>query len=371
MRYLFGFVGALALMAGCSGDSAGTDSPEAELINDYLDAYIEEYLSPDGPGFALAVLGPDNEPVLQRAYGMANPDQALAIGSSTPFELASVSKMFTATAILILYEDGLLDLDDPISRFFPEGPPSWDQITVHHLLTHQSGLPIALGVWAYQTNEEVLNWFIDQPLSAQPGSEYVYNNGGYVLLALIVERVSDQAFQDFMVQRIFEPLAMEHSQIVDRFPPEVDGAALSQVDPSAPPDLPERVVGSAGQYSSIEDLMRWEDELRNVTLISPESLQLALTPYVTTIETCEYGYAWQICERQGWPADVYHTGLRNGFQSMLYRAPSEGLAVIMVSNGGLENAYRMLGFNVAYLYLAGEIWREFDAPCESEFCELR
>jgi len=188
---------------------------------------------------------------------------------------------------------------------------------------------------------------------------------------LIVERVSDQPFEDFLAERIFEPLGMEHTQIVDRFPPEVSGAALSQVDPSAPQDFPIQVVGPGGQYSSIEDLMRWEAELRNVTLISPESLQLAQTPYVATEGSCGYGYAWQLCEYEGWPADMYHTGLRNGFQSMLYRAPSEGLAVIMVSNGSLEYANRALGFNVAYLYLEGEVWTELDAPCPDEFCDFR
>ena len=375
MRILFTFMCALALgVMGCSGDD-GVVSPEAQLINEYLDTYIEEHLTPDGPGFALAVVGPNNEIVLKRAYGMANRDEGLPIGFDTPFEIASVSKNFTAMAILILYEDGLLELDDPISRFFPEGPASWDEITVHHLLTHLSGLPITLGVGVGWTNEEVLDWYMEQPLSVEPGSEYVYNNGGYVLLALIVERVSDQAFEDFMAERVFEPLAMQHSQIVDRFPPEVGGAALSQLDtpppPGLPPDLPRRAVGFAGQYSSIEDLVRWEAELRDVTLISPESLELALSPLTGAPEPCGYGYGWVSCEYEGWPADVYHTGKWSGFESIFYDAPSEGLSVVMVSNGYLEKPYRALGYNVAYLYLEGEIWKELDEPCVGDFCDVR
>lgn len=372
MRILFTVVFMLAVGAmGCSGDGGG-GSAEAQLINEYLDTYIEEYLTPDGPGFALAVVGPNNEIVLKRAYGMADRDEGLAIGFDTPFEVASVSKMFTATAILILYEDGLLELDDPISRFFPAGPASWEQVTVHHLLTHTSGLPVSLQVGIGWTNEEVLAWYMDQPLGAEPGSRYVYNNGGYVLLALIVERASDQSFEDFMAERVFEPLAMQHSQIVDRFPPEVSGAALSRLDPSVqPPDLPRRATGWAGQYSSVDDLMRWGVELRDVTLISPESLQLALSPLTGAPEPCGYGYGWVSCEYEGWPADVFHIGKLSGFESIFYRAPSEGLIVVMVSNGYLEKPYRALGYNVAHLYLEGEIWKELDEPCEGDFCDVR
>jgi CubicO group peptidase (beta-lactamase class C family) len=373
MRFFVGLVLALALgVMGCSGSDDGGLSPEALLINEYLDTYIEEHLTPDGPGFALAVVGPNNEIVLKRAHGVANRDEGLPIEFDTPFEVASVSKMFTATAILILYEDGLLELDDPISRFFPEGPASWEQITVHHLLTHLSGLPVSLQVGIGWTNEEVLDWYMDQPPGAEPGSEYVYNNGGYVLLALIVERASDQAFEDFLAERVFEPLAMQHSQIVDRFPPEVSGAALSKLDPSVgPPDLPRRAVGFSGQYSSIDDLMRWEVELRDATLISSESLELALSPLTGPPEPCGYGYGWVSCEYEGWPADVYHTGKWSGFEAMFYRAPSEGLLVVMVSNGYLEKPYRALGYNVAHLYLEGEIWKDLDEPCEGDFCDLR
>ncbi len=389
MRCLFGFMCVLALgVVGC-GDSEGTGgsggdggvggggaggdggaagvggnggepSPEAELIGQYLDEYAENYLDPEGAGYALAVLGPDGV-VIEKAHGMAIIGESIPTEMDTSFDLASVSKMFAAMAVLILYEEGKLGLDDPITEFFPEGPAAWDAITVHHLLTHQSGFPefATLQGW---TNEEILDWLKDEQLEAAPGSQYMYSNANYTTLALLVERVAEQAFEDFMDERIFDPLGMENSEVVPRFPPDVDGGAWSYLG-SQPLTFPSRATGATQQYSSIEDLERWEAELRDPTLVSSETLELALTGHVARGDGCDYGYGWVICEEdEAWPYNQGHNGFIHGFRAMFFRVPSHGLAVMMASNGAFEGAYRAFMWNVAYLYLEGEIWQENVAP---------
>jgi CubicO group peptidase (beta-lactamase class C family) len=257
-------------------------------------------------------------------------------------------------AVLILYDDGKLGFDDPITKFFPEAPATWDAITVHYLLTHQSGFAefATLQGW---TNEEILKWLKDEPLAFYPGDQHVYSNANYTTLALLVERVAEQPFEDFMDERIFDPLGMENSEVVPRFPPDVEGGAVSYLG-TQPLMFPSRAVGSTQQYSSMADLERWEAELRDPTLVSPATLELALTGHVASGGGCDYGYGWAICEENGtWPYNQNHTGWTQGFRTMFFRVPSNGLAVVMASNGAFEGAYQAFMWNVARLYLEGEI----------------
>ena len=314
---------------GGVGGLGGELSPEAALIDQYLDEYAESYLDPEGAGYAIAVVGPDGV-ILEKTHGMAIIEEAIPITMDTAFDLGSVSKMFTAMAVLMLHEDGGLDLDDSITSFFPEGPAAWDSITVHHLLTHQSGFPefATLQGW---TNDEVLDWLLEQPLEADPGDQYVYSNAGYVLLALLVERVAEQPFERFVDDRIFGPLGMESSEVVPRYPPDVEGGAFSYLG-SLQLTFPSRATGATQQYSSLKDLERWESELRNPTLVSPETLDLMWTGYVLQGDGCEYGYAWVICEENepwaSWPPSQNHNGFIHGFRTMFFRVPSAGLAVM-------------------------------------------
>jgi CubicO group peptidase (beta-lactamase class C family) len=346
--------------AGGQDRLAHDGSREAELIEAYLDGYAESYLDSEGAGFALAVLGPDGV-VIEKVHGMAVLEDSIPISADTSFDLASVSKMFAAMAVLILYEDGELELDDPITGFFPEGPAAWDAITVHHLLTHQSGFPefATLQGW---TNQQILDWLLDEPLEGGPGERYLYSNANYTTLALVVERVAEQPFERFMKERIFNPLGMESSEVVPHWPPDVEGGAVSYLG-SMPLTFPSRATGATQQYSSIRDLERWEAELRDPTLVSTETLELGLTGHVARNDGCEYGYGWVICEDNGaWPYHQNHNGLIHGFRTMFFRVPSHGLAVMMASNGAFEGAYLALMWNVARLYLEGVIWQENTAP---------
>ena len=280
MRYLVGSVCVLALGVLACGETSGSARPSAAEIEQFVDDYVADRLVSGGPGLAVAVMGPDGV-VFEKVYGTANLEAELPVASDTPFELASASKQFNATAVMILYEDGLVHPDDLVADYFPEAPPEWRQLgmTVHHPLTHQSGIH-NLNSWdSGWSNLQTLAYAIYTPLDFTPGARYTYSNTGYVLLALLVERVSGQTFEDFLQEQIFQPLAMAQSSVPRAQPPDIPGRARSCREGELF-ELPLLTVGSRGQYSSLDDLETWELALRNPTVVSAETQELMFTGYV-------------------------------------------------------------------------------------------
>ncbi len=352
MRYLTTFLFVFALtvvpLVGCGGDGDQT----AELLEEFLDDYLAERVEPDGPGVAVAVVGPAGV-VFEKAYGMANLEESIPIGLDTPFDLASVSKQFTAMAVMILYEEGKLPTQDLISDVFPEALPEWSTITVHHLLTHQSGFPDYIndqGFWAPfgWVNEDVLAYLIDTPLEFAPGDRWEYSNSGYVMLALLVERVAEQPFEAFIHERIFDPLGMASSLLTEEDPPDLPNRALTYRADGEPHAYVLGTTGSGRIYSTIDDLKLWEAGLRDATLVSRDTLDLMFTRYVSSSLSatfsfdCSYGYGWEICDNDGWPAAQVHGGRGLGELTGIMRLPEEDVAFIMLSNGGFDWAWEMV-----------------------------
>jgi len=384
MRYLVGFACVLALgvvpVVGCSsdgdaggsggsagvggigGEGGGAPNRTAEL-EEFLDDYIDQQVKVDDTGIAVALVGPGGVVELERTYGMANLEESVALTSETVFELASVSKQFTATAIMMLYEEGLVAPEDPVSETFSEGPAEWASMTVHHLLTHQSGLPDYAndqppGTVEGWSNADVLAYLLETSLEFPPGDEFEYSNSGYAMLAMLLERVTGESFADFLQQRIFEPLGMSDTLVPAVAPPDVPNLARGYrlghlVEYSS------RTNGAGHQHSTLEDLIQWELGIRDAALLSPDTLALMFTRHVdipvekrvSHFDDCDYGYGWMTCSAKVGPL-LHHGGRTGGFRTLIDRDPAANVTVIMLSNGSYEWTFE-IGDDLIEFYRKG------------------
>lgn len=312
------------------------------------------------PGACVLVIR-DGRPVVRRSFGLADLEAGTAASPATNYRLASVTKQFTAAAILLLAEDGRLGLDDPVGRWLPSLPPAPAAATLHQLLTHTAGLPdyedhvpapAAGGPTRVQLRDaDVLRLLEphDRTLFA-PGSAYRYSNSGYALLALVVERASGRGFPAYLRENIFLPSGMDATQArVDHGPPvahralghSLVGGAWRRTDQ----DATSAVLGDGGVYSSIDDLARWDAALRPGRLLSAGSLALAFTPHVATDQPgTGYGYGWRIAGDTQW-----HPGETIGFRNVVVRWPRRGLTVVVLTNRNAPEPHS-LALRIAALF---------------------
>jgi CubicO group peptidase (beta-lactamase class C family) len=290
------------------------------------------------PGASVLVLR-DGEAVVRRAYGLAEVESGAAATPATNYRLASVTKQFTATAILLLVEDGRLHLDHPASKWLPGLPAAARGITVRQLLTHTSGLidyedVMPGGLDAQLRDADVLRLLASQDRTYfAPGTAYRYSNSGYALLALIVEAASDRGFAAFLRERIFMPLGMrdtvayeEGVSVVPRraFGYSHERGAWVRTDQSAT----SAVLGDGGIYSSIDDLAKWDAALYDERLLRADSLRLAFTPATATDDaTVRYAFGWRITGETAW-----HSGETIGFRNVIVRYPQRRLTVVVLTN---------------------------------------
>jgi CubicO group peptidase (beta-lactamase class C family) len=311
-----------------------------------IDVLMARYQG-EAPGASLLVIK-DSKPLVKRGYGQANLETHEAATPATNYRLASVSKQFTAAAILLLAERGKLSLDDHVRHWLPELPAAHEQITIRQLLSHGGGLidyeDLMPADQTAQINDaDVLRMLTAEPRSYfAPGTSYRYSNGGYVLLGLIVERASGQSLQDFLSKNIFQPLGMTHTLLYVRGGPEVahraygyseDGGHWVQTDQS--PTSATR--GDGGIYSSIDDLAKWDAALYDHRLLSDASRQLAFSPQNKVsgeTDVDSYGFGWRI------HGDVlWHSGESMGFRNVIIRWPKQHLTVILLSNRNEPEPY--------------------------------
>lgn len=302
-----------------------------------IDALMQRY-SGHVPGASVLVVL-DGRTVVSRAFGMADLEAGIAAGPSTNYRLASVTKQFTATAILLLVEDGKLGLDDKVRRWLPVPPPATDTITVRHLLTHTSGLIDYEDIIPDDTTRQLRDADVLRLLSTQnrtyfaPGTDYRYSNSGYALLALIVERASGESFQEFLRDRIFQPLGMRHTLAYVEGGPAVPERAYgySEVEGGwqrTDQSLTSAVLGDGGIYSSIDDLAKWDAALYDDRLLGDASRSLAFTAHTATDDPdVRYGFGWRITGDTVW-----HSGETMGFRNVIVRYPKRRLTVVILSN---------------------------------------
>jgi CubicO group peptidase (beta-lactamase class C family) len=275
---------------------------------------------------ALAKRGQFNGSILVSAQGKTLYRNAFGTDTSrkkftpeTISEIASVSKGFTAMAIMMLAEQGKLSYDDPIERYLPELGPVSIGVTIRHLLTHSSGLPDVgdLGIDNSKLSNSIAIEAL-QKLKANlhvPGQKYLYSNTGYLLLGSIVERVSGEKFKDFLREHIFIPLSMSSTS------------------------LPGEPAGMGNILSNVDDLLKWEESFYTEKLIHKSSIDTAFTPYPVKEGTSSYGFGWNITSLNG-EKFVWHTGNTNFFRAFIGRLLPERIAVIILTQSE-EDSKRM------------------------------
>lgn len=324
-------------LAGCATGGGAVQASVDALMRDYAG---------DVPGAAVLVIR-DGTPVVSRAYGLADLEVRTAATPRTNYRLASVTKQFTAAAVLLLVEDGRLALDDRARRWLPSLPAAADAVTIRHLLTHTSGLIDYEDVMpAAQTTQlrdaDVLHLLESQDRTYfPPGTDYRYSNSGYALLALIVERASGRNFAAFARERIFAPLDMRStvayeegiSTVANRaYGYSFERGAWVRTDQSPT----SAVLGDGGIYASIQDLVRWDAALYDDRLLSDASRRLAFTAHAKTDEpdVDGYGYGWRIRGESLW-----HSGETIGFRNVIVRWPRQRLTVVVLTNRNAPEPY--------------------------------
>jgi CubicO group peptidase (beta-lactamase class C family) len=300
------------------------------------------------PGASLLVLK-DGKPLIRRGYGLANLEQHEKASPATNYRLASVTKQFTAAAILLLAQDGRLKLDDSIRRWLPSLPATTDKVTLRELLSHTGGLIDYEDLIPPGTTEQLNDNDVLRMLSATsksyfaPGSAYRYSNSGYVLLGLVVEQASGESLPAFLQQRIFRPLHMDHTLMYVRGGPEVNDRAYGYSEQNGvwkrtDQDLTSATRGDGGIYSSIDDMAKWDAALYDSRLLSDASRKLAFSPHVKVIGEpyeARYGFGWRITGDTLW-----HSGESIGFRNVIVRWPQQHLTVILLSNRNDPEPYR-------------------------------
>jgi CubicO group peptidase (beta-lactamase class C family) len=308
---------------------------------------------PDSPG--ACILAVDNgEVVFQKGFGVANVDTKAPCTPQTNFRMASVSKQFTATAIMMLVDQGKLSLDDTLDKFFPSFPDYGKQITVKQLLTHTSGLPdyeelIPEGTTLQLDDLDILQMLLNtkEPLFT-PGSKWQYSNSAFVLLGMIAEIAAEQPFHQFMASEIFTPLEMNNTIIYQRGLNEVTNRAFGHDFQDGMWILADQSVTSATRgdgcvYTSLEDYLKWLSAHANRKLLSAKSHDAMFSPQVkTTRDDSSYGYGWFLDEYRGEPR-IQHNGDSSGFRLCVQTYPKRKAAVVLQFNANVEEEMMKVG----------------------------
>jgi len=310
--------------------------------------------SGDAPGAAVLVIR-DGKPVYQHGYGITDLRRRNKINEHTNFRLASVSKQFTAMAVMLLVHDGKLRYEDRLTQIFPDFPSYGNSITIRNLLNHTSGLLDYEDLMAqpYRSatqgdirqiqDSDVLDLLKKQRSTKfVPGSRWDYSNSGYVVLGQVVEKVSGESFGDFLHDRIFTPLGMNHTIAYQRGKNEVANRAYGHAQENGVWQETDQsptsaTLGDGGIYSSLTDLAMWDTALRHHTLLSETEMQPALTPVqVLGVQEPDgkpaaYGFGWFLNPYKS-HRRIWHYGETIGFRTTIQRFPDDDLTIIILCN---------------------------------------
>lgn len=328
-------LGAISPMGGVARRPQATRN---DKIGAKVDAYLQPYLKMKAFSGAI-LIARKGKVLLSRGYGMANYEFDVPNTPQTKFHIASVSKIFTAAAIMILEERGLLSFNDPLNKYIPDYP-NGEKITVHHLLTHRSGIPNLSGPdydersKSAQTLTSVIESFKNRPLTMQPGERFSYSNSNYEVLAFIIEKVSDKSYGEFLKENIFDPLGMKDTGHDGNAAAIIKNRALGYA--TAGLDGPEKVgyldftikTGSGSLYTTVADLYKWDLALNTEKILKKSSLHKMFAE----------PYSWFVGQRFNRRV-FYYGGRVPGFQAELHRYVDDDVCIIVLSNfqGGLAN----------------------------------
>lgn len=308
-----------------------------------IDEIVKTVVGEQDPGMAVAVIK-NGQLAHGKGYGLANLEWNIAAQPDTVFGLASLTKQFTAAAILLLERQGLLRLNDPLTHFLPNYPTHGRTITVAHLLTHTSGIVpynevdnfFDLYMRKRFSHEEVLALFQDLPLEFEPGTRYKYNNSGYYLLGMIIEILSSKRYEQFLQEQIFTPVGMKDTYYMWNealIPRRAGGYVKTEQGYRIVPYLDMTIPFAGGALgSTLTDLVRWDAALEQGQVLSKQMLKRMYTPaQLADGTTTEYGFGWGVGDYRGHRV-VYHQGEINGFITFLARFLDDAVTVVLLSN---------------------------------------
>jgi CubicO group peptidase (beta-lactamase class C family) len=325
--------------------SKGADTrlpiPKPEVV---VDAMFSELAAGRSPGAAVLV-SKDGKTLFEKGYGYASLEHRAKVTPETKFRIGSITKQFTAAAILRLQEQGKLDVSDPLSKYIPDYPKG-DVVTLRHLLTHTSGMhsytdkpDLLQTVTVPVKTEDLIQSFKNDPYDFEPGTKWAYCNSGYYLLGYIIEKVSGQSYAEFLKAQFFDPLGMKdsgvhtHDAILDN-----EATGYSQEGDTLKKALNwdmSRAGGAGALYSTVGDLARWNEAVFGGKVLSEATLKAAWTPVKVGSQQQPpeegYGYGWLMDKFRGLP-EVQHGGGLPGFASQLTRFPGERLTVVVLGN---------------------------------------
>lgn len=321
--------------------AAGRASAQGPLL-DAADSLIERYRVAHGvPAVSVAVVR-RGEVIKLRGYGEANVEWHAPATAETVYQSGSVGKQFTSALVMLLVEDGTIALDAPIRRYLPEGPPGWDRLTVRHLLTHTGGLPEYEGTRLVDlrkdyTERQLVQFAANAKPMFAPGAHWSYSNTGYVLLGVIIGRVTGRFYGDVMQERIFRPLGMTTARIIseaDIIPNraagyEHDSTGMHNqawVSPSW------NTTADGALYFTVRDLVKWDAALRERRLLAPASYKELWRPgHLADGTPTTYGFGWTVDDVRG-RAWLHHTGGWQGFTTAVHRHLADSLTVMLLGN---------------------------------------
>ena len=357
--------GVLFLVSFIAASSSFAQSSAKEISRQMEDAF-SGIASSDSPGFA-ALVKKDGKIIFEQGYGVRDLRTKSKIDARTNFRLASFTKQFTAIAVMLLVHDGKLRYEESVTNMFPEFPAYGKTITVRNLLNHTSGLPdyedlmdqvekIKGPIWSPEKqihDAEVLQLLEKESRGKfAPGTKWEYSNSGYVVLGLIVAKVSGNPFGEFLHDRIFAPLKMNHTLVFEKGKNEVANRAYGHakkenVFVETDQSSTSATQGDGGIYSNLEDLAKWDDALRNHTLLSEKEFLPAITPTQLPSgaesklaedvpeslrgHASAYGFGWFLNFEDPHPL-MWHYGDTMGFKTAIFRYLADNVTVILLCN---------------------------------------
>jgi CubicO group peptidase (beta-lactamase class C family) len=342
MKWWGHYVGSILLLAIVASSAFGAEFDLARI-----DSAIAAQVS-SGQFMGAVLIARDRRVLLNKGYGQASLEWRIPNSSSTRFRLGSATKQFTAASILLLQQEGQLTIEDPVSKYMPDAPAAWSQITIFNLLTHTSGIHEITALPDFDasepfptTPERLVARFRDLPLDFTPGAEFRYSNSGYILLGYLIEKITGEPYREYVQKKLFNPLGMKDSgydsnvEIIPRhaegYAPKSNGFTVAgYVDMTIP-------FAAGGLYSTTADLLRWEEGLYGGKVLQATALTRMKTPFKK-----DYALGLVVDPDSRGATVIWHCGAIEGFASCVGYVPVEQLAVIVLSNVEGPGAHTLL-----------------------------
>ena len=320
---------------------------DAATLQKKIDELIDGHMKVSGFSGSV-LLAKDGKPLVAKGYGYANVEWQVPNTTNTKFRIGSITKQFTSMIVMKLREQGKIKLEDSMCVYVSPCPDTWKPVTIHHLLTHTSGIPTYTGIPAWRevnmmskTTDQIIAFFRDLPLQWTAGERYAYNNSGYFLLGVIIEKITGRKYEQALQDMVLTPLGLSDTgydwskTIISRRAAGYSGTGASLANTAALDMQHPYAAGS--MYSTVEDLLKWDQALYTTTLLPEAAKQIMWTPFRDN-----YAYGWNVVPATanafGGHRRVMHGGGINGFSAMIVRLPEPRMTVIVLCNNDSASA---------------------------------